>query len=344
MLAEKVAGLATCVSRLVFHLFARYFRVRPQAAIASIRAQLGEAAATQVQGLCDEAGMSTGDFAAWLKVQTLDGGCILRLPGAMMMAFARRRCPITAAQANLLHPAGGAVVAVPHYGAFIPAVIAIALAAPPRRPVVIFYDPPARAEANSAFDAVAGRIIPTLRADIRICHNDAGGLAQALKTLRAGGSVILLPDVCRDASQGIALPFLGRHFVALTGVGRLVRRTGATLVVALPGSDPVTPGLRILGAAPDERATASARVEGPALDTMLDYRTARWLFATLEAGIGRSRIFWRYALTYAAPFGLGPHDSATLMTLIRHDPLLRCHAATVIHFSDGSDPVPDAAP
>ncbi len=276
-------------------------------------------------------GVRRPTFLAWIRTNRLKNMLVALLPSAMMTEFVRVICPVDQEAAGRIHLSNGSVVAVPHFGEFVPAIIAMALCAAPSRRVAIFYESPDAVTRNAVFDGIAERAIPRVGRDVVICHNNAHGLAAAMKTVRSGGTLIIMPDVLKDPSLGTVMPFLSRSFVAMTGIAAIVRKTGAALVPVVPRTLADQPMVIGEGIRPD--MIVECATEGDELfPDYVDYCVTRRMFESLSSMIGDRQVFWRYWHGYAAPFDVSGRDAADKLdaTAILKDPWLSVHARQVM--------------
>ncbi|WP_146096116.1 hypothetical protein [Xanthomonas arboricola] len=247
---------------------------------------------------------------------------------SLMMKLASSLSKIDRRQALEIHPLDGAIVAVPHFGEFIIDIISIALSAPLQRKVAIFYDPPTKSEKNSVFDDIAQRVIPTLDRDISICHNDSSGLAAAIKILRGGGTVIIMPDICQNQLVAFTIPFFLREFDVMLGVASLSRKTNVKIIPVLPriiGWRGKIKVLKAISAVNAEDFSAARSSE------LVDYTATRELFHQYETAIDKKIIFWRYwhRHFHSAAF-VHIDNTDDFISLITLDPLLKCHGRPCI--------------
>ncbi len=281
-------------------------------------------------------GLSKADFAAWIRASNLRTTLIIQLPGAAMVPFVRAMCPLSNEQAGRIHPVGGAVVAIPHFAEFIPAIIAVALCAPPGRRVAILYESPDTVATNAIFNRIAERTIPQLEHDVVICHNNASGLVAALKVVRSGGTLIIMPDVVKDSSLGTAMPFLSRSFVAMTGIGSIVRKTTVPLIPIIPCTafgESLTIGVPIMPTTLGGHAEVAGR-----FTDYIDYCIMRKMFESMSSIIGDRQAFWRYWISYSAPFQLhaNPFSDGRQIRDLLKDPWLSVHRRPIIDVSDSA--------
>lgn len=279
-------------------------------------------------------GLSKADFAAWIRADHLRNALIVRLPSLVMAPFVRMLSPLSDEQAAKIHPAGGGVVAIPHFAEFVPAIISVALSAPPGRRVAIFYESPDTVASNAVFNRIAERAIPQLERDVVICHNNASGLASALKVVRSGGTLIIMPDVVKDASLGTAIPFLSRTFVAMTGIGSIVRKTAVPLIPIIPRT-PLDASLSIGTAITVDTLADATGGNAEQFPDYIDYCIMRKMFESMDAIIGCRQAFWTYWLCHSEPFQLDAHPSSEdrqARDLLK-DPLLSAHTRPVIDVS-----------
>lgn len=279
-------------------------------------------------------GLSKADFAAWIRANHLKNALIVRLPSVVMVPFVRTLSPLGDEAAAKIHPAGGGVVAIPHFAEFVPAIISVALCAPPGRRVAIFYESPGTVANNAVFNRIAERAIPHLQRDVVICHNNASGLACALKVVRAGGTLIIMPDVAKDPSLGTAMPFLSRSFVAMTGIGSIVRKTAVPLIPIVPRTPP-DESLSIGAAILVDRLGDPTGGNAERFPDYVDYCIMRRMFESMDAMIGCRQAFWTYWLSHSEPFQLDAYPSSgdrQARDLLK-DPLLSAHTRPVIDVS-----------
>mgnify|MGYP003544405746 CR=1 FL=1 len=116
----------------------------------------------------------------------------------------------------------GLIVIAPHHGNW--ELLNQWLAA--QGPLAIVYAPPASASGDAFLQRVRGvDNITQIRAE-------GPAVRQMLKTLKAGGTLAILPDQQPKQGDGVFVPFFGMQALTMTLVNRLASRTGADLLYA----------------------------------------------------------------------------------------------------------------
>lgn len=116
----------------------------------------------------------------------------------------------------------GLIVVAPHHGNW--EMLNQWLAS--RGPIAIVYAPPESAMGDAFLQKVRGvDNITQVRAE-------GPAVRQMLKTLKAGGTVGILPDQQPKQGDGVFVPFFGIDALTMTLVNRLASRTGAELLYA----------------------------------------------------------------------------------------------------------------
>jgi KDO2-lipid IV(A) lauroyltransferase len=115
----------------------------------------------------------------------------------------------------------GVIMMTPHFGCF--ELINLYIAA--RQPMTTMYRPPK----FKFLDVLmrAGRE----RGQTKLVATDMGGVRQLLKALKRGETVGLLPDQVPGNGEGEWVPFFGRPAYTMTLVGKLIKSSGAAIVM-----------------------------------------------------------------------------------------------------------------
>lgn len=116
----------------------------------------------------------------------------------------------------------GVIVLTPHMGCFD--IIAAYIAA--RLPITVLYRPPRQASLDGLMQQAR------TRGQMKLAATDLGGVRQLLKALKHRELVGILPDQVPGNGEGEWAPFFGRPAYTMTLIGRLMKSSGAPLVMA----------------------------------------------------------------------------------------------------------------
>jgi Kdo2-lipid IVA lauroyltransferase/acyltransferase len=115
----------------------------------------------------------------------------------------------------------GVIALTPHLGCF--EIISLFIAA--RMPITTMYRPPRWAFLDKLMHD--GRA----RGQTKLAPTDLGGVRQLIKTLKHGGVIGVLPDQVPGNGEGEWAPFFGRPAYTMTLIGKLIKSSGATVVM-----------------------------------------------------------------------------------------------------------------
>ncbi|MDV3470265.1 hypothetical protein RZA67_16240 [Stenotrophomonas sp. C3(2023)] len=126
------------------------------------------------------------------------------------------------------------------------------------------------------------------------------------------------------------MPFLSRSFVAMAGIGSIVRKTAVPLLPVIPRT-PSDASLTI-GAPITWVALLSDEDQVVDFPDYTDYSIVRRMFDSMSELIGSRQAFWTYWLGYSAPFQLNqkPWSDEVRRRALLSDPLLSVHTRPVV--------------
>lgn len=129
---------------------------------------------------------------------------------------------------------GGVILATPHYGAFITACLFAIRKLHGRKRFNVIFNDPAITPSNKVYEPLFRR----LGCDVTVLYPDRRGTLSALKALKRGECLAILPDVYLANDATIAVPFFGRLLRVMAGTAFFASRTGAPIfpVYGIPGS------------------------------------------------------------------------------------------------------------
>ncbi|WP_374602036.1 hypothetical protein [Arenimonas sp.] len=283
-----------------------------------------------VRAACAAAGKPLGAYYYWKLTQVAQSMTFRKLDKRATLALIAR-CDGTdyAAFEPCLDDPRGMLVATPHHGAFVFSIVALAERIRQRRPVFVFYEAPEAHAANQIFDILYQRLFADPSSGVTVLHNNRNGLATAIRQLRQGAFVVIMPDVYKGRENTYQVPFCGRSRNVMLGTAVLARRTGTAILPML--SDPSDAGLgfrtrfgtRIEPVAGDAQPEADGQVQA----LCADYRVTAELFAKFEAFMGTRLLHWQYCrghfLGDPAPPRLEGEEFTRLSALFLQDPRVR---------------------
>lgn len=193
--------------------------------------RLSPTEAVRLTAICHASGQSIGRYYHW-KIEQWLMICILRnLRPAHLRTFisAHDRSDYTLLDAQLRDERSGLLIAVPHHGHFPASIIAAIERISAQRRVSVFYDPPAKQASNAIFDGLHD-LLYTQDSPVSVIHNTRKGLIQAVRELRTGQAVIIMPDVFANVEDTWVVPFLSRYRAVSLGTASIARMTGASVL------------------------------------------------------------------------------------------------------------------
>jgi lauroyl/myristoyl acyltransferase len=126
-------------------------------------------------------------------------------------------------------------------------------------------------------------------------------MASALRGLKEGAAVVIMPDVYKHEHETFLVPFCGRPLNVMLGTAALARKTGSLLLPMV--SQPASRGFgfsSVFGELLDERPT-------PADDTLhANYRVTAELFRQLEQVMDSEIVYWQYVRSHYLREGTFP--------------------------------------
>lgn len=193
---------------------------------------------------------------------------------------------------TLARTSKGLLIAIPHHAHYILSIIMLAERIRHQRPTLLFYGDPETHPGNEVFDRLHSWFWNDENR-VGFVHDTRKGLATAIRNLKEGAAVFIMPDVFKDENATLAIPFCGRTLNIMLGTSVLARKTGAVIVPMI--STPASRGIGFKSVfAPAIAPVASA--SAPAGEHSLlasDYRVMRGLFAFYEQHMHHQLIYWQ---------------------------------------------------
>jgi len=187
----------------------------------------------------------------------------------------------------------GVVIAMPHHGHYIASIISIMERIRESRDIYMFYGDPKTHGGNEVFDKLADQLF-SRSSGAHILHTDRKGMADALKALKNGSVVFIMPDVFMRREDTFAIPFFDRQLNVMLGAATLARKTNSIIIpaISMPNS-----GLHFstIFDAPIEISEIISEIpENMRADYSIDYATIVRIFSFYEKSMLNKVIYWQY--------------------------------------------------
>ncbi len=126
------------------------------------------------------------------------------------------------------------VFVTPHYGPFGLGCLKLIQAIGRQKTVNAFYDPPAKNPSSAGFEQLLGG----LGYGFNALFNDSTAVLKALRVLKRGEALTMMPDVFDITGHVLYVPFFGRLVPAMAGTALFAIKSQARVVVgyACPGA------------------------------------------------------------------------------------------------------------
>lgn len=184
------------------------------------------------------------------------------------------------------------------------------------RKVNVFYGQPATHKGNAVFDQLHRLLFSAEDSGVEVIHDNRQGLAKAIRGLKDGEIVFIMPDAVQEEEAAMMMPFCGRLMNTMLGSAVLARKTGSWILPAV--SMPHGIGLGF-------RTCFGCRIDHPAKDMALtaeqtrvaDYGVTRRMFAQFEERMGDQLYLWQNVRGHMANgAAVQPADADALPSLL----------------------------
>ncbi|HST44689.1 MAG TPA: hypothetical protein VLK29_05625 [Luteimonas sp.] len=286
-----------------------------------------------VRRACAQGGARLGEFYHWylqkLLVSTLIRGLDRKRALALISSVDHTDY---AGLASITGRANGTLLAVPHHGHYIFSIIHLAERLRAFRRVLVFYGQPSTHQGNEIFDVLHGVIFRD-GDNVEVVHDTRQGMAKAMRALRNGDVVVIMPDVFRNEEHTEIIPFCGRQMNVMLGTAMLARRTGATIVPVVARQHGKGLGFEtwfgtgiVHEAGPDHEAPGGSV-------PIMDYRVTRELFDQYETVMRPELLYWQFVRQHMGRASehveLGKDELRALLALLPRDPQIAAPVLTL---------------
>ena len=138
-----------------------------------------------------------------------------------------------AAAQQIIDSPTGVLIAIPHHAHYVLSMTALACHVGKHRKVKVFYGQPSTHKGNEVFDHLHRVLFGADNTVVEVIHDTRQGLAKALKGLKDGDVVFIMPDAFQDEDLTLLIRFCGRLIGTMLGTAILARRTGSWILPAV---------------------------------------------------------------------------------------------------------------
>lgn len=248
-----------------------------------------------IREACDATGVRFGEFYHWYlqklivarTIQGIDRKRAMKLIGSVDCTDYDQMRPI-------VDSGRGVLIAVPHYAHYVFSMVALTERLRFHRKINIFYGQPETHQGNKIFDQFHS-LFWGVGSNVAVIHDTRQGLAKAVRGLKSGEVVFIMPDALQSEDQALIIPFCNRPMSVMLGTAILARKTDAWVQPLISTCAGRGMGFRTLfGERIDhDLSPGSALNESSETIRILDYRLMRKLFGQYESVMAPEIIYWQ---------------------------------------------------
>jgi lauroyl/myristoyl acyltransferase len=185
----------------------------------------------------------------------------------------------------MLEP-GPKIICGPHLGNYAGTVLKGALLHEGLKELYVFFNPPDR----NPFSATMLKLFETLGTGARPILNSPRGIVTAMKALKNGANLVIMPDVVLGEGPYIYAPLFGRYSKCMLGTAFFAHRTEAPLYTGYSIFSGRSSALTF------RKNAATPKTEIVGEDPL--FAIARSVYASLEEAISRAPAQWTFWARY----------------------------------------------
>ena len=201
---------------------------------------------------------------------------------------------------RILASGTGVVVAIPHHAHYILSMTALAAHLGKHRKVNVFYGQPATHKGNAIFDHLQHVLFSDPQSGVDVIHDTRQGLARAIKGLRNGEVVFIMPDAFQNEDATMMVPFCGRLMNTMLGTAMLARKTGTWVLPVVSRIHGSGLGFRTwFGERIDSQGEADSQLTVEQT-RIADYGVIRRMFRQMEDQMASELYLWQNVRAHMA--------------------------------------------
>lgn len=257
-----------------------------------LRVSLTDQEFRSVEIACERSCVDFGTFYHWYLQKLLVSRHVRRLEKASTLKMVARMDRSDYARVDgLRDDPRGLIVATPHHGHYILSIVALADRLRASREVLVFYGSPQTHMGNEIFDHLYGRLFGDPSSGVQVIHDNRAGLLRAMRGLKNGAAIVIMPDVYKHEHETFLVPFCDRPLNVMLGTAVFARKTGSVILPMV--SQPTAHGLGFTSVFGDVIDESAGQAEADDT-THADYRVMAKLFRQFEAVMAPDIVYWQY--------------------------------------------------
>lgn len=226
----------------------------------------------------------------------------------------------------ILESETGVLVAIPHHAHYVFSMIALAEHLRVYRKVYLFYGQPGTHKGNEIFDHLH-RVIWGEDSNVDVIYDTRQGMAKAIRGLKSGEVVFIMPDVFQDEAATLALPFCGKPMSVMMGTATLARKTGCWILPVVSTRHGGGMGYRTEFGQRIHHVLEDEKTMSPDAIRIADYAVTRAMFGMYEKFMARDILYWQNMRQHLAQEGgfqaLSRDELDEVAELLESDPALQ---------------------
>ena len=194
---------------------------------------------------------------------------------------------------QIIDSQSGVLIPIPHHAHYILSMTALAENLGKHRKVNVFYGRPATHKSNGVFDHLHQVLFANEDSGIEVIHDNRQGLAKAIKGLKNGEIVFIMPDASQDENATMMMPFCGRLMNTMLGTAILARKTGSWILPTLSTTHGIGLGFKTrFGNRLDHPAFKDVALTAEQT-RVADYGVTQRMFAQFEKWMSGELFYWQ---------------------------------------------------
>ncbi len=197
----------------------------------------------------------------------------------------------------------GVLIAIPHHAHYILSMTALAVHLGAYRKVKVFYGQPSTHKGNEIFDHLHRVLYADNDSAVEVIHDNRHGLAKAIKGLKNGEIVFMMPDAFQDEDLTMMVRFCGRLMGTMLGTAVLARKTGSWILPVVSRAHGIGLGFKTWAGKRIDHPLGSDSKLRPGQIKVADYGVTSRMFGQFEEQMAGELYLWQHVRHHMASGG-----------------------------------------